>query len=293
MILEGFEIENWTCIKKLTVTGLPPTGVIVLHGPNRRGKSSLVKALRACLMDYSSTSTALKTCYPRGSGEKPTVTVTFSVGGTAYRIKKCFGTNKSELASRTSTGNWRVETTTAAETHSRVCELAGGDDSTKGLHQLLWLTQAEFQLPEPKKFDANVQAQLRGILGVLQTPLDDRFIDRVKKRWNEWHSGQRKAGKQHPIKVGCRLAKNCSKLEHAQEELQKCETRFNELEGQIRQSSELEARRFDLALQLREQTAELQTRREEREPQPGQNRGPEAGRGTPFKCPEGTNGGTG
>ena len=60
MIIEGFEIENWTCIKKLTVSGLPATGVIVLHGPNRRGKSSLVQALRACLMDYSSTSTALK-----------------------------------------------------------------------------------------------------------------------------------------------------------------------------------------------------------------------------------------
>jgi AAA domain-containing protein len=171
MIIEGFEIENWTCIKKLTVSDLPPTGVIVLHGPNRRGKSSLVQALRACLMDYSSTSTALKNFYPRGSGEKPTVTVTFRVGGTAYRIKKCFGSNKSELASRTSTGDWRVETATAVEAHSRVCDMVGGDDSGKGLRQLLWLTQAEFRLPEPKKFDANVQAQLRGILGVLQTPL--------------------------------------------------------------------------------------------------------------------------
>ena len=58
MIIEGFEIENWTCIRKLAVSGLPRTGVVVLHGPNRRGKSNLVKALRACLMDYSSTSAA-------------------------------------------------------------------------------------------------------------------------------------------------------------------------------------------------------------------------------------------
>jgi predicted ATP-dependent endonuclease of OLD family len=60
MIIEGFEVENWACIKKLVVDGLPPTGVIVLHGPNRTGKSSLVRALRACLMDYASTTTALK-----------------------------------------------------------------------------------------------------------------------------------------------------------------------------------------------------------------------------------------
>ena len=70
MILEGFEIENWSCIKKVSVSGLPPTGVIVIHGPNRRGKSSIVQALRACLMDYSSTTTALKSCYPRGSGDR-------------------------------------------------------------------------------------------------------------------------------------------------------------------------------------------------------------------------------
>src|SRR3979411_2746530 len=110
MIQEGFDIESWACIKKLTVTGLPPTGVIVLHGPNRTGKSSLVRALRACLMDYPATSTALKTCYPRGSGEKPTVSGAFSARGTTYRIKKCFGSNKSELATRTSTGAWKVET---------------------------------------------------------------------------------------------------------------------------------------------------------------------------------------
>jgi DNA repair exonuclease SbcCD ATPase subunit len=265
MIIEGFEIENWTCIKKLTVSGLPATGVIVLHGPNRTGKSSLVKALRACLMDYSSTSTALKTSYPRGSGEKPTVTVKFIVGGTSYRIKKCFGSNKSELASRTSTGDWRVETATAAEAHSRVCELVGGDDSGKGLRQLLWLTQAEFRLPDPKKFDASVQAQLRGVLGVLQTPLDDRFIDRVRKRWNEWYSGQRKAGKQHQIKDGCRLAQNLGRLVGAQADLEKCETRFNELEGQLRQTSELEARRLDLDRQLREQSSEFRRCQEERE----------------------------
>ena len=152
-----------------------------------------------------------------------------------------------------------------AEAHSRVCDLAGGDDSSKGLHQLLWLTQAEFRLPEPKKFDANVQAQLRGILGVLQTPLDDRFIERVKKRWNEWYSGQRKAGKQHQTKEGCRLAQNLGRLAVAQAELEACEIRFNELEGQLRQTSELEACRLDLDRQLLEQTSEFRQCQDERE----------------------------
>lgn len=191
MILEGFEIENWSCIKRVAVSSLPPTGVIVFHGPNRTGKSSIVQALRACLMDYpsSSKSQAVTTSYPRGLGEKPVVSITFLAGGTTYRIKKWFGTNKSELASRTSSGAWRVETTSAADAHERTCGYAGGNDSSKGLHQLLWLTQAEFRLPDPKEFDSNTQCQLRGILGVLQTVLDDRFMQRAKERWNLWYSG--------------------------------------------------------------------------------------------------------
>src|SRR5271166_4855817 len=101
MILEGFELENWQCIKKVSVTGLPATGGIVLHGPNRRGKSSIVRALRACLMDYPSTTTALKSSYPRGTDKKPLASVTFQAAGTAYRITKHFGSNKSKFESKT------------------------------------------------------------------------------------------------------------------------------------------------------------------------------------------------
>jgi predicted ATPase len=41
MILESFEIENWSCIARLAVKDLPATGVVVLYGPNRTGKSSI------------------------------------------------------------------------------------------------------------------------------------------------------------------------------------------------------------------------------------------------------------
>jgi DNA repair exonuclease SbcCD ATPase subunit len=263
VIIEGFEIENWACIQKLAVSGLPHKGVIVLHGPNRTGKTSLVRALRACLMDYASTTTALKSCYPRGSGEKPSVCATFVSEGVTYRIKKCFGTNKSELARRTSTGAWKVETNAAAEAHRLVCHHAGGDDSMMGLRQLLWLTQGEFRLPDPKKFDAGVQAQLRAILGVLQTPLDDHFIERIKERWKTWYSGQRKAGKQHHIKSNCQLAEQLKVLEKAQADLNETEGKFSTVEGLLRTTAELEARKLDLEGQLVAQTTALRERQEE------------------------------
>jgi DNA repair exonuclease SbcCD ATPase subunit len=264
MILQGFEIENWTCIKKLAVAGLPPTGVIVLHGPNRTGKSSLVRAIRSCLMDNSSTSAALKSYYPRGSAEKPTVTVTFSTGGTTYRIKKCFGSNKSELVSRTAVGAWKNETASAAESHSRVCELVGGSDSAKGIQQLLWLTQAEFRLPDSKKFDSGVQSHLRNILGVLQTVLDDRFVERVKKRWNEWHIGQRKAAKPK-LKEGCNLAGNLAELEEARTALADSEAKFQTVEALLGQCTDLEVRKKDFERQLAERSVALKRVQNERE----------------------------
>jgi energy-coupling factor transporter ATP-binding protein EcfA2 len=258
MILQGFEIENWACIKKLSVANLPSSGVIVLHGPNRTGKSSIVKALRACLMDYSSTSTALKSSYPKGSGEKPLVGVTFASGGKTYRVRKWFGSSKSELAMRASQDAWRVETATASEVHTRMCDLAGGDDSSKGLRQLLWLTQAEFQLPEAKKFDAGVQTQLRGILGVLQTPLDDHFIAKLRERWNKWYPDQRKAGKTPALKKGCELAKNVEHLGKLKAEFDEGEQKFREVEDQIRQASALEAEKHRLASDLTKATQKLQ-----------------------------------
>lgn len=267
MIIQGFEIENWACIKKLTVSDLPAKGVIVIHAPNRTGKSSLVRALRACLMDYGSgsTSAALKSSFPRGAAEKPIVSVTFSVKGTTYRIKKCFGTSKSELACMTSPGAWKVETTSEKEAHARVCNLAGGDDSEKGLHQLLWLTQAEFQLPDAKKFDPQVQAQLRGILGVLQTPLDDRFIERVRKHWNTWYAGQRKAGKQASMKASSKLGQQLEQLAAAKKELEENKNKFNEVEASLRRIDQLEVGTRNLQLKLEQQITELEKLNKERE----------------------------
>jgi DNA repair exonuclease SbcCD ATPase subunit len=259
VILEGFEIENWACIKRLSVSDLPPKGVIVLHGPNRTGKSSIVQALRACLMDYPSSSKAkeITNRYPRGTGEKPTISVTFRNGATTYRIKKCYGTNKSELATRTCEGSWRVETADAGEAHRLTCTSVGGDDSRKGLHQLLWLTQAEFRLPDRKTFDPDVQSQLRGVLGVLQTALDDRFIAQVKKRWNQWYAGQRKPGKERAMKDGCDLVKRLDRLVELRRELNEREGEFARVEEMLKQVSDVEFQKIHLQEQLEQCLSEM------------------------------------
>src|SRR5438046_1029055 len=107
MIREGFEIEHSSCIKRVCVAELPRTGVVVLHGPNGTGKSSILEALRACLMDKKSTSKALERAFPKNSTERPRVRVSFGALGASWRITKQFNSKESKLEQRCSpTGDW-------------------------------------------------------------------------------------------------------------------------------------------------------------------------------------------
>ncbi len=242
MILEGFEIENWSCIKHVSISDLPPTGVIVLHGPNGTGKSSILAALRAALMDYPATSAKrdLKRWFPKNSGEKSKVSVTFRVQGASWRITKQFGSMESKLESRTPMGTWKTEQATAADAHDQTLALIGGKRSDAGLQQLLWLTQAEFHLPDPKAFDSDVQSQLRGILGILQTPLDDRFLGRVKTEWSRWFGARSKPGEKPKLKNDCSLGKALAAMEQSRTDLTKIETEFRDFETMTQRSTYLE-----------------------------------------------------
>ena len=254
MILEGFEIEHWSCIERMAVEDLPPAGVVVFHGPNGTGKSSAIEAVRACLMDKKSTSRALDRGFPKNSAERPRVSVTFRAGGTSWRITKQFSSKDSRLESRTPGGQWKLETADPSEAHDRARRLAGGSDSTLGLHQLLWLTQAEFRLPDPKRLDADVQSRLRAVLGVLQTPLDDRFLGRVKEEWSRWFSARNKPGERPKLKPGCPLDKDLILLGRYEGELAGVEAEYREFEQMIGRSSRLEVSARDLHRQLDEKT---------------------------------------
>jgi DNA repair exonuclease SbcCD ATPase subunit len=256
MILEGFEIENWSCIKHLAMAGLPPTGVVVLHGPNGTGKSSILAALRACLMDYPANSQAkdLKRWFPKNGDAKPRVSVTFHAQGRVWRITKQFGSRDSKLESRTPAGGWKAEQSTAADAHEQTRRLVGDKDSHSGLQQLLWLTQTEFRLPEPKSFDSDVQSQLRSILGVLQTPLDDRFLCRVKEEWSRWFGARSKPGEKPKLKKDCPLDKAQMLLEKHRGQLADIESQYGDFEAKMGRADGLEVQIRDLRRQLDDKT---------------------------------------
>jgi hypothetical protein len=250
MILEGFEIDHWSCIQHLAVHDLPSTGVIVLHGPNGTGKSSTIAALRACLMDFSAQATAkdLKRYFPKAGDEKPRVSVTFRAQGSSWRITKHFGTKVSKLERRTEAGTWTIEASSANDAHEQTRSLLGNKDSDQGLHQLLWLTQAEYQLPKPKEFDSDVQSQLRSVLGVMQTPLDDRFAQLVNEQWARWFSLKGKRKKESS------LDRNLGLLAQRRSELDALNAEFQNMEKLLERSGDLDVVRRDLSRQLDDAT---------------------------------------
>src|SRR5262249_1823816 len=166
MILRGIHVEHWRCIAKLDLDDLPG-GIVVLHGPNRTGKSSLVKALRGCLFDYDhdTTRAELKSSLPWNNSGPPRLAVEFETGGRCYRITKVFSKKSDGLTRLEQQGNggqWHVVEDSAKEASRRVRELLGADKSTLGLNQLLWPDQGTIYLPDAKDLDCTLERQLVG-----------------------------------------------------------------------------------------------------------------------------------
>ena len=189
MILRGIHVENWRCIRELDLTDLPE-GIVVLHGPNRTGKSSLALALRACLFDsdHDTSGKEIKSSIPWNGTGPPKVVVEFETYGATYRLTKIFSKKKEGTAclDKKVGPTWQVMEAAPKEASRRVRELLGADKSTAGLNQLLWLTQGEIGLPEQKNLDKSLQQKLVNVLGVMVTGRDFTFKADLDKRCARW-----------------------------------------------------------------------------------------------------------
>ncbi|HLJ97211.1 MAG TPA: AAA family ATPase, partial [Gemmataceae bacterium] len=247
MILRGIHVEHWRCIAKVDLDDLP-CGIIVLHGPNRTGKSSLVKALRGCLFDFDHDTTRVefKNCLPWNNNGPPKLAVEFETAGQLYRITKVFSKRNDGLTrlEQHSDGRWRVVEGSPKEACRRTRELLGADQSHLGLNQLLWLDQGDIDLPEVKKLDGSLERRLVGVLGVLVTGNDVAFKQILDKRCEKWFgvtgkhkptspvSRWEKEKEERRIKRDEELAK-LRDIEQAISDREDCESRLPELEKAV------------------------------------------------------------
>ncbi len=164
-------------------------GVVVLHGPNETGKSSLLLALARGLFDrYRTKGDEMLRHRPWGTSLSPRIEIEFSVRGTRYRLEKRFLEGAgSEL------GEWRGERygrlAEGEDADLRVRDLLAAPGSGKGasriehwgLARVLWLVQDPDRSRLPGTDDA-LRGHLTRVLGgaALSVP-EKTLIERLEQ----------------------------------------------------------------------------------------------------------------
>ncbi|WP_342641080.1 AAA family ATPase [Rhodoligotrophos ferricapiens] len=175
-------------------------GVNVLMAANEAGKSTMFRAIRACLFERHGTKNEfVKALASDGLSLPITVTLGFEHEGSAYILRKSFLKSPSASLSR-----GEREVARGAQADEMVWELLGigrgqgrsVDDAAFGL---LWVGQGQsFQLPRPSDgatsaLTAAIQAEIgdivggeraRNVLGALKTDLDRLVTDKGKPKAN-------------------------------------------------------------------------------------------------------------
>ena len=270
MILRGIHVEHWCCIASLQLEDLPE-GIIILHGPNRTGKSSLVKALRGCLFDFDHDTTRadFRSCLPSSGAGPPLVSVEFETQGEVYRLSKAFSKRSdgySKLERKTG-GGWSLMEGSPKEATRRVRELLGADRSDQGLNQLLWLDQGVMTLPDARKLDASLEKQLANVLGVMVTASDLGFKQALDKRYSRWFGVR---GEHRPTSPVTELQ---NQRQERLKNLAELQTKFRDVEQTIRDlddcqnalpqaQTDLAAARLELARLQQEQERSHERRKQ-------------------------------
>lgn len=247
MIVRGIQIEHWCCVASLEVKDLP-CGIVVLHGPNRTGKSSIVKALRSCLFDYDhdTARAELKACYPWNGTGPPRVAVTFETASQVYRITKVYS-KRADGGTRLDIfrgDQWETLEAAPKEASRRTRELLGADKSVAGMNQLLWLDQGDVYLPDDKKLDRSLEKRLVDVLGVMVTGRDLGFKQALDKRCETWFGALGKHKPSSPVTTWERERQACQQkleelqikwreVERAIVDMEQCRDRLPELENAV------------------------------------------------------------
>lgn len=89
MRIHDLVIDNFRAIEHLELHDLPDTGVIVIHGQNEAGKSTILDAIDTVLQErHSAGGKKIRVFAPVGRDASPEVTMTATVGETRFTIRK-------------------------------------------------------------------------------------------------------------------------------------------------------------------------------------------------------------
>jgi DNA repair exonuclease SbcCD ATPase subunit len=237
MMLTRIEVEGVGKFRsRREVIGLGP-GVNILAEPNEAGKSTLFKAVRACLFQsHVADNRDVRELESDGASLPATVTLCFQHGDQSYTVRKCFLRSKSA-----SLMQGDVEIARSKDADKRLWDLLGvgpsakdPDDSAFGL---LWVKQkGSFDPPAPgldamAKLNAVIEAEVGNLAGGLR---GQAVLSVVTKELGELWTATGAA------KAGGALKQAGSDLATAVDHLAKAEVRQRNLTDLLKQLAEKE-----------------------------------------------------
>lgn len=263
MKLLSATIRNYRVHRETTLSLDAP--LVMIHGPNESGKSTLVEALHCALFLKAKGSTSLHEAMESNHGGPPEVELRFSARGQVHLLRKSFGRNGQTTLE--TTGKSTLTGTAAEEALASLLDvdgaLSGGGIENKMLQRWghLWVWQGKSS-ETPLDSLTESQHKLRDKLQpansptVLSSPLDNAVIDHLQA-WQEENfttTGRAKAGS--PLEQAEKA------LAGAREYQQKCQTKLTELSqaASTYQQAVADLQRYRQSLQ--EAEAQLQIIRE-------------------------------
>lgn len=202
MILHALTMRNWRNIGQLELAELNHA-VVVLYGPNRTGKSSIVAAIRSCLLDddHDSTKASVKDSIPWHDGSAiPEIRIEFETGGKRYCVLKRYSKGKQGGATlELLSGAGRSLVAEGKEVTRQTRRILGVDRSPDGLNQLLWLSQGETQLPAEKELNEPLKKRFEEVLGSLLTGRDFDFRRALRESCDTYFTPTLASKKDSPL----------------------------------------------------------------------------------------------
>lgn len=143
MRIHSLIIDNVRAVEHLELTDLPDTGVILIHGDNEAGKSTILDALDAVLtVKHDSSAAKIRALYPIGRDEQPEITLGATIGPYTFTVHKRFGKGAKGKAELNITAP-RHEELTGEQAHNRLNEILA-EHVDQELFDALFLRQGAF-----------------------------------------------------------------------------------------------------------------------------------------------------
>lgn len=194
MRIHSLTIDNVRAIEHLEITGLPDTGVVVVHGDNEQGKSTIMDALGAVLNHkHSSSKGEVKQLAPAHRDEAPEVTAHLSVGPVDFTIHKRWVKKKS--AELTVHAPVRANYT-GAEADLKLEEILA-EHLDRDLLEALFLRQGKFEEGIKTAGIPSLQRALAGEQGeeAVDAAEDDSLMAAVEKEYQRFYTATGKENK--------------------------------------------------------------------------------------------------